>query len=334
MDCSCEILLQKIREEPKKYLIGRVESGKSLKQLQLFSRAYQIKLDIDAWEKETGLDFVNFCKQFHEHFDEIEKALEFAHRNTEPHEPINFVEFDYFVHTYYDRMIIPSTKLSAMDLIEELSSSEEEAFDRYFELWDAYMKQVADNTIEKYRVKWYTTPIRMAFIDRAYEILLQKIRENPKEYLIGESKSGKSLKQIQLFSRVYQIRLDIDLWEKETGYNFFNFCKHVHMHFDEIEKASQDSEFFSRNPGLPIHSIEFNYFVHTYYNHMINIGGTIMPKTTHNAISLIEQMSNSEEEAFDKYFELRDEYMKQVADKTIETHRAIWYNRDGCPKDT
>ena len=49
----------------------------------------------------------------------------------------------------------------------------------------------------------------------------------------------------------------------------------------------------------------FNEFVHSYYNRGI---------TVLRGSSLISQYSDSEEEAFDKFFELLDEFLEQKAD--------------------
>ena len=56
---------------------------------------------------------------------------------------------------------------------------------------------------------------------------------------------------------------------------------------------------------------DFNKFVHSYYNHEMG---------AMSAEWLISKMCNSEEEAFDKYFELRDTFLKQKSDSDDPTH--------------
>jgi len=133
-----------------------------------------------------------------------------------------------------------------------------------------------------------------------YEKLMQKIRENPEKYL-GE----KSFKALQLFLRGYMNKWQMETWEKETGLDFFK-------HFDEAIKSTIAPSPPGRDYTLDW--IEFNYFVHTHYNRMINLGGTIMPNTSMAPRGLIAEMSSSDEEAFDNYFELREVFIRGRSD--------------------
>jgi len=117
-----------------------------------------------------------------------------------------------------------------------------------------------------------------------YNVLLKKIREMPGLWL-GE----KSLKRLTSHMQGYELGVTIGKWEESTGLNFFE-------HFDETTRLGNisSSDYFF--------TFEFNKFVHLHY-------GQIMQSLS--GASLISQNSNSEEEAFDKYFELLDEFLKQ-----------------------
>ena len=60
----------------------------------------------------------------------------------------------------------------------------------------------------------------------------------------------------------------------------------------------------------PMEYMEFNYFVHSKYGQMRHLGGTLMPFTSLSPTSLILEMSGSDEEAFESFFELYDEFRK------------------------
>ena len=111
----------------------------------------------------------------------------------------------------------------------------------------------------------------------SYFILLQRIRKKPVVYL-GE----KTMRSLQLYRMAYQFRESIEHWEKETGLSFFeNF----------------------NNANLPmlgrLLTDEFDRFVHAHYGE---------PRGAMNAETLISRKTSSEDEAFDKYFELYDEF--------------------------
>jgi hypothetical protein len=141
-------------------------------------------------------------------------------------------------------------------------------------------------------------------MDYSYEILLQKIRDNPQKYLgskmYGDNSEGKSLKRLCLFIDGYYYRCRMEEWEKETGLKASD-------HFDEANAGTPESI----KCLCGINFAEFDYFVHAHYGRMIGAGATKVPATSLGSKGLIEQMSNSEEEAFDKYFELRDAFIAQ-----------------------
>jgi len=134
-----------------------------------------------------------------------------------------------------------------------------------------------------------------------YEELMRKIREHPEKYL-GE----KSFKALQLFLSGCRTKWQMDTGEKETGLDFFK-------HFVATRKSAIMTP---PPPGrdYTLDWIEFNYFVHTHYNRMINLGGTIMPSTSMSPMGLIAEMSSSDEEAFDNYFELREAFIRGRSD--------------------
>ena len=142
----------------------------------------------------------------------------------------------------------------------------------------------------------------------SYEILLLKIRANPEKYLpagFGEPPSkAKSLKNLMLFLNGYKLRCTVEIWEREIALEYFE-------HYNsETYKNLPDSH---ANRG-GIEWVEFMQFVHKYY-------GTT---TSYDGVSLISSMSDSEEEAFDKYFELRDKYLS-LSEEEIKT---IIYGND------
>ena len=118
--------LQKIRERPRLYL-----RNKSLAQLDAFLCGYAFGVVAARWEKATGLDF----------FENFDLQCSYS-------EPSSFSDwcdltrgFDEFVHSFYNYGI---STLSGGCIIIRESSSEEEAFDQYFELLDEFLKQNQD----------------------------------------------------------------------------------------------------------------------------------------------------------------------------------------------
>jgi len=104
----------------------------------------------------------------------------------------------------------------------------------------------------------------------AYNALLLEVQKNPKKYI-----EGKSLKAlIEFIGKNWKIA------KKETSLEW----------------------------------IELLYFTHEYYNMMIPpselTGGASHPASSITAYCLIQEMSGTDEEAFDKYFEIRNKYLK------------------------
>jgi len=128
-----------------------------------------------------------------------------------------------------------------------------------------------------------------------FSILLQKIRERPGIYL-GE----KSLTKLVQYRHGYEMREHLEYWEKHTGRSF---SEHFH---EAINFMIPESEQF------PIH--EFSEFVGIHYN--CSIGAM-------SGEHLISINSNSEEEAFDKYLELYDEFcaIKGITTPTLPTNK-------------
>ena len=117
-------------------------------------------------------------------------------------------------------------------------------------------------------------------------LLLQKIREKPGLYL------GKpSLEALYYFWFGYGFREDIEEWEKWSGRDYFENWDRV-MSGKDIQPSWRTGDNFS---------YKFDIFVHAHYNR---------PYTTRNWKSLISDECNTDEEAFNKFFELLDEYLK------------------------
>ena len=115
-------------------------------------------------------------------------------------------------------------------------------------------------------------------------LLLQKIRERPGLFL-GE----KSLKTLGHFWAGYGFKEAMEIWEKSTGQNFFE-------HYDEAIRSDLRPEQNGR------HFMDgFDQYVHSHYNCIVG---------AQSGTGLISEKSESEEEAFDKFFELLDEFSK------------------------
>lgn len=106
---------------------------KSLKALANFRRGYNFGRKVEAWENSTGLNF-------YEHVNDTLEAVKFITEFTNHDVEFEILAFDEFVHAHYDEASMLSVK-TPEHLISEMSSSEEEAFDKYFELHDAFLKQ-------------------------------------------------------------------------------------------------------------------------------------------------------------------------------------------------
>jgi len=119
---------------------------------------------------------------------------------------------------------------------------------------------------------------------------IQEIRERPALWL-GE----KSLKALVQFWDGYSFREHVEAWERLTGRNFFeNFNEAI---CSEIPGVSSGPHLYSKSG--------FNKFVHLHYNCEIGVM---------SAYWLISSKSKSEEEAFDKFLELLDEFLEQKGD--------------------
>jgi len=130
------VLSKKIRDNPLLFL-----RKKSLTALLHFLRGFGFRLDVEEWIDATGLNFV----------EHVDKAVgEIYSKQSKPatiDEAVEFFEYNEFVYDYYN----PSVKglgygaaTDAVTIILENSSSEEEAFDKYFELEEAFDKHKND----------------------------------------------------------------------------------------------------------------------------------------------------------------------------------------------
>ena len=118
---SFYFFLQEIRERPGLYL-----GGKSLEALGHFWAGYGYCSFIERWEKATGRDY----------FENYEEAR-CSDVGREPFEQHFMYGFDEFVHEYYNCVM---TTLNGKSLISKNSDSDGEAFDKFFELFDEYLK--------------------------------------------------------------------------------------------------------------------------------------------------------------------------------------------------
>jgi len=114
-----------------------------------------------------------------------------------------------------------------------------------------------------------------------FHILLQGIRKRPGLYL-----GNKSLSRLAHFRHGYELRERIEYWEKQTG---LSFSEHF---YEAVNFTMPASESF-------LMRLLFDEFVHAHYGQTM---GAMCAET------LIVTMSNSEDEAFDKYCELYDEF--------------------------
>jgi len=104
---------------------------------------YKLRFNQELWEKKTGLDYFN-------DFDAVKFSDLMALTNTKTsiyESSIDLVQFVYFVHNYYachTRADDKNLSIGGMDgvtLIMKSSSSDEEAFDTFFELYFSYQKE-------------------------------------------------------------------------------------------------------------------------------------------------------------------------------------------------
>lgn len=117
----------------------------------------------------------------------------------------------------------------------------------------------------------------------SFYFMLQKIRERPGVFL-----GRKSLEALIHFLNGYAIGGET-FGQPEFGGYFQYFGKHIDFEVPFMPSGNYVV------PG-------FNEFVHTYFN---------CEMTTQGGTWLIVENINSDEEAFDKFFELLDEFMGQ-----------------------
>ena len=122
---SFYVLLQEIRKEPRFYL-----GTKSLEFLVHFWHGYGYGGAVKEWEKSLG-------KKLEDCEVTIDFAVQYAlDSNSSNH---RFMDgFDEFVRSYYKSTL---AAISGTGLILGNSSSDEEAFDKFFELFDEFLKQ-------------------------------------------------------------------------------------------------------------------------------------------------------------------------------------------------
>ena len=124
--------------------------------------------------------------------------------------------------------------------------------------------------------------------ENSFYFLLQEIRKKLGLYL-----GAKSLQFLMQFWHGYGFGGAVKEWETSTGGKLENYDGSIGI---VIEHA------VASNPLDQHFMYKFDEFVHSYYERN---------RTTMMGASLILENSNSDEEAFDKFFELLDEFLKQ-----------------------
>ena len=121
----------------------------------------------------------------------------------------------------------------------------------------------------------------------SFYFMLQQIRKRPGLFL-----EKPSLIALDNFWSGYAQRDAIEVWQQKTGKDYFeNYDEAIRTNISKM--YGDDYSYFLDG---------FDEFVHSYYDHKM---------TTLNGTGLISKKSNSDEEAFDKFFELLDEFLKQ-----------------------
>ena len=124
---SFYFILQEIRKKPGLYL-----GSKSLQSFMQFWHGYVLGIASKEWKKSTDGRFETQDKV-------IDTVMQHAvASNSYPLDQHFMYGFDEFVHKHYNRNRIA---MDASSLILENSSSDEEAFDKFFELFDEFLKQ-------------------------------------------------------------------------------------------------------------------------------------------------------------------------------------------------
>jgi len=129
----------------------------------------------------------------------------------------------------------------------------------------------------------------------SYSTLIEEIRKCPGLFL-----GKKSLLYLKHFLAGYQMGEDVGIWETSTGRNYF----------ENQNEANQSRTASTQGYDYTLESCQFNEFVYTHYNCTTEIEGVLLHSTMCVEYFILEK-SNSDEEAFDKYFELRDAFIKQ-----------------------
>jgi len=102
----------------------------ALESLMWFWLGFFFKCEIDAWERWKE-------RNFFENFNEIINSMPV------PIDPNFFHKFNKFVHSHYGRI---GSGHTALMLIAKNTDSEKEAFYKFLELFDEYIKQHSDST--------------------------------------------------------------------------------------------------------------------------------------------------------------------------------------------
>lgn len=114
-------ILQKLRKRPGLYL-----GETSLTALGHFLNGYTFRLAIEIWMKKTGLDVTI-------NYDLFIRSPNAYDADTDRFSFLS--DFDSFIHNYYQ----DNTTNDWVKIISENSSSQIEAFDKFYELFDSYM---------------------------------------------------------------------------------------------------------------------------------------------------------------------------------------------------
>ena len=128
-------------------------------------------------------------------------------------------------------------------------------------------------------------------MDHEY-FLLKTIQKRWGLYLVA-----KSLDLLRAFLHGYTIREAIEIWTKKSGLSFVD-------HYEEFTQTTIRADYDSCLDGFPK-------YVFSHYN---------VGLTSSDYFGIIIQNTSSQAEAFDKYFELLDEYMERYAIQPEEEH--------------
>ena len=116
--------------------------------------------------------------------------------------------------------------------------------------------------------------------------------------------SKKSLIALQNFFRGYRMRGYLEQWEKHTGKNFIdNIDEALDSFRNQVPLSCSDSKMQEIRTMYELRkSAEFNAFVRTYFELCIS---------NLDAMTTISSISKSDEEAFDKYLEVRIAFLER-----------------------